>query len=995
LSKIFLCYRRDDSRQASGRLYDGLTARLGEDSVFRDVYSIEFGTEWRDRIGEFMEDADILLAIIGHEWDITRLADSEDVLGHELRLARERGLPIIPVLVDGADLPSKDQLPEALSWIAGLQSAPLRDGDYAYDFERLLTRIGQQLGVDIPRAPGASIRPRTLIAGVVTAILASVGAYAVLGPDPPDPVPPGDEERAATVAPSSCSLPARDVFADSDISVRFAEVDFPRFAVGRAPSEDFDSAAGVRLAESEPISEYVLCQATVRDGFDPAQARYLNDLLTTLEQQSGTATSAAETEMWLAANPFPEPLPAHFADVVVAELDDRSGGTRVDVAGRIAREIQDQFEAYGLRGVTARAIPTLTEDEAQAQAGTGWNRVIIWGWRDDLDVNLEIMLGSAGDAAEARDLNLSLPRVADWESFGFAMRESLPSNTSFLSLFLVGLLRYQENAYSDGFRAFNAAMDQMPDAVVIENEGLRRFFEARRLDTSGSGDKTGILCGYAAALRADSTMYFAYNNIATVLSEGAVEGLQVNEATLVATPEGLMCLEEAGILSRPESTGGGVGPDYHYSWDRGEISADAVRELLDRMEAAVGPMALIDYNRVAVRWNTDDNREADHLEIRAELERIIGEDPSIPGPYLILGVLDFDGDDLVGAADNFQRYLDWKPDDPDVLTNLGQVRLNQGDLEGARSAFQQARAIRPDHREATFALAGVAVRDRDLDGASQLLEALPDTGRFSAPFETLRGIVLAEQGGVPPEQRDALPAYVHAIALERAGRQDEADTLWVRLDGYFGSSGATMGDENRTVRAAWSDLLDRCSQESERVPGLFVPTARSTWGTSDPCMPTDLDARLGVVRDAYLAQMAMRLWGREAVKFVGAACPYVYTWDETVGEWVMDTAVLVGVDAKERESTQSRPLARFDGRLMIREVEPEVSHIDRVHVEGVDAAGRVHVFEADHAALAVQDGEYLILREGQELLLDFPTYDPSRRLVEFRVVAHGYYVPLY
>lgn len=160
-------------------------------------------------------------------------------------------------------------------------------------------------------------------------------------------------------------------------------------------------------------------------------------------------------------------------------------------------------------------------------------------------------------------------------------------------------------------------------------------------------------------------------------------------------------------------------------------------------------------------------------------------------------------------------------------------------------------------------------------------------------------------------------------------------------------------------------------------------------------MPTDLDARLGVVRDAYLAQMAMRLWGREAVKFVGAACPYVYTWDETVGEWVMDTAVLVGVDAKERESTQSRPLARFDGRLMIREVEPEVSHIDRVHVEGVDAAGRVHVFEADHAALAVQDGEYLILREGQELLLDFPTYDPSRRLVEFRVVAHGYYVPLY
>ena len=37
---IFISYRRDDARGASGRLYDWLRIGFGRERVFRDVHSI-------------------------------------------------------------------------------------------------------------------------------------------------------------------------------------------------------------------------------------------------------------------------------------------------------------------------------------------------------------------------------------------------------------------------------------------------------------------------------------------------------------------------------------------------------------------------------------------------------------------------------------------------------------------------------------------------------------------------------------------------------------------------------------------------------------------------------------------------------------------------------------------------------------------------------------------------------------------------------------------
>jgi hypothetical protein len=86
-NRIFISYRRDDARGASGRLYDWLRIAFGRDQVFRDVKSIGAG-KWRPKIDDALTASAVCLAVIGLRWcDTTngpRLADETDPVRHEL-----------------------------------------------------------------------------------------------------------------------------------------------------------------------------------------------------------------------------------------------------------------------------------------------------------------------------------------------------------------------------------------------------------------------------------------------------------------------------------------------------------------------------------------------------------------------------------------------------------------------------------------------------------------------------------------------------------------------------------------------------------------------------------------------------------------------------------------------------------------------------------------------------------------------------------------------
>jgi hypothetical protein len=127
---IFISYRRSDSIAETGRIYDRLVTDFGRERVFKDVDSIPFGIDFADYLDQAVSQCQVLLVIIGKTWlNVTepdgtrRIDDPNDFVRIEIESALRRGIPVIPVLLEGATMPRSDQLPEALAPLARRNAA--------------------------------------------------------------------------------------------------------------------------------------------------------------------------------------------------------------------------------------------------------------------------------------------------------------------------------------------------------------------------------------------------------------------------------------------------------------------------------------------------------------------------------------------------------------------------------------------------------------------------------------------------------------------------------------------------------------------------------------------------------------------------------------------------------------------------------------------------------------------------------------------------------
>ena len=149
MPKIFLSYRREDSIDVAGRIHDRLSAHFGNDSVFMDVDSVPFGVDFRAFLGDWVGQCDVLLAVVGDSWleardgeGTPRLGDPSDFVTIEIAAALQREIPVVPLLVGGAEIPQLDQLPTALSQLAYRNAAEVRSGrDFHTHMDRLIRGI--------------------------------------------------------------------------------------------------------------------------------------------------------------------------------------------------------------------------------------------------------------------------------------------------------------------------------------------------------------------------------------------------------------------------------------------------------------------------------------------------------------------------------------------------------------------------------------------------------------------------------------------------------------------------------------------------------------------------------------------------------------------------------------------------------------------------------------------------------------------------------------
>ena len=141
---VFISYRRDDSAPWAGRLYDLLVQRWGRDHIFMDVDAIAPGEDFRDAISATLDKCDVVLLVIGPAWASMkgrdgrpRILDEGDVHRTEIEAALIRKVRLIPVLVGGATLPQKSDLPESVGEVVYRNAAILDDRRFGADFQSL------------------------------------------------------------------------------------------------------------------------------------------------------------------------------------------------------------------------------------------------------------------------------------------------------------------------------------------------------------------------------------------------------------------------------------------------------------------------------------------------------------------------------------------------------------------------------------------------------------------------------------------------------------------------------------------------------------------------------------------------------------------------------------------------------------------------------------------------------------------------------------------
>src|SRR5262249_39650366 len=181
--KIFINYRRDDSRADSGRLYDRLVSRF-PGKVFRDVASLEPGVEWHEAIVRVLGQADACIVVVGKDWltivDASgrrRLDNPPHTVRQELAVALERKMRVFPVLVGGARMPDEQELPADIQALCRRNALEITEQDWDEDFDKLVRALETSLGMPSRRPDGGRRMSRTTVA-VAAATLAAFGALA-------------------------------------------------------------------------------------------------------------------------------------------------------------------------------------------------------------------------------------------------------------------------------------------------------------------------------------------------------------------------------------------------------------------------------------------------------------------------------------------------------------------------------------------------------------------------------------------------------------------------------------------------------------------------------------------------------------------------------------------------------------------------------------------------------------------------------------------------
>ena len=130
--KVFISYRRDDAAGFAHAIHDRLVENLPKEQVFMDVVGIDPGADFVDKLKSTVDQCSVMVALIGKRWlgengeGKPRIQEPNDWIRTEVATAIQRGVRIIPVMLDGTSMPPTDSLPEDLWPLTRMNAVDVR-----------------------------------------------------------------------------------------------------------------------------------------------------------------------------------------------------------------------------------------------------------------------------------------------------------------------------------------------------------------------------------------------------------------------------------------------------------------------------------------------------------------------------------------------------------------------------------------------------------------------------------------------------------------------------------------------------------------------------------------------------------------------------------------------------------------------------------------------------------------------------------------------------
>jgi len=185
--KIFINYRRGDEPGFTHALFGQLEQSFPKDRLFMDVDSISPGVDFVHEIEDQVSKCKILLAVIGPDWlnfadentGERRLDNKNDYVRIEIEAALNRDIRVIPVLINGAEMPVEADLPTGLKLLARRNAIRISHDRFRSDVQRLTSSIQEVLGEVTPPKLTPIPRP-SLLSARILGLLGFIGLIVAL-----------------------------------------------------------------------------------------------------------------------------------------------------------------------------------------------------------------------------------------------------------------------------------------------------------------------------------------------------------------------------------------------------------------------------------------------------------------------------------------------------------------------------------------------------------------------------------------------------------------------------------------------------------------------------------------------------------------------------------------------------------------------------------------------------------------------------------------------